>query len=215
MLDWRALPRHGPHAALHRVHGRRRTRTAGGSTTSCRRRRSSRRSAPSSRSSRSTPAYRGEVAERWRYVGRQRRDRRDRLGDRSRSAATARARGSRPTGKLYTCLFAVRGSTSAQALLRSGVPRRRASTETIGAVWDAARRPLTPEPPHGGDLEPPRGSRCPSGGWGRLCGQPRRRVPVRGRAKPATRLEAQFRPSARSHRSRDGDPRRRRRPSAS
>ena len=38
---------------------------------------------------------------------------------RSRSAATARARGSRPTGKLYTCLFAVRGH-DLRALLRGG-----------------------------------------------------------------------------------------------
>ena len=56
------------------------TRTAGGSTTSSRPPRSSRRSTPRCRSSRSPPRYRGEVAERWRYRRRQRRDRRHRLG---------------------------------------------------------------------------------------------------------------------------------------
>ena len=78
--DGRALPRHRPHAAVHRVHGRRRTRTAGASTTSCRRPRSSSASRPSSRSSPSTRAYRGEVAQAVALRGRRRRSRRDLVG---------------------------------------------------------------------------------------------------------------------------------------
>ena len=66
--DGALLPRDRRHAALHRVHGRRRDeRLAHGRRRPGRRdRRHGRRA--SSRSSRPTPHYRGEVAKRWRYL---------------------------------------------------------------------------------------------------------------------------------------------------
>ena len=109
------------------------TRTAGASTTSSRRRRSSRRSTARSASSRSTPTYRGEVAQRYRY--------RDGAGEIGVIASVTqpfcgdctRARLS-AEGRLYTCLFAVRGHD-----LRARDPRaaRRttSSPRPSAAVW--------------------------------------------------------------------------------
>ena len=114
-------------------------------------------STPTCRSSRSTPNYRGEVAERWRYLRWRRRDRRHRLGH----AAVLRRLHPRPAlaeGELYTCLFGARGHDF-RALLRggaadeeiSGLPRARSG---------APRRPLLRNPlrrtptrlPQGGDV---------------------------------------------------------------
>ena len=52
----------------------------------------------------------------------------------SRSAATARARGSRPKGKLYTCLFAVRGH-DLRALIRGGASDEEL-TARLAAIWN-------------------------------------------------------------------------------
>ena len=96
------------------------TRTAGGSTTSCRPPRSSPPSTPSCRSSLSSRSYRGEVAQRYRY--------RDGSGEIGVIACVTqpfcgdctRARLS-ADGKLYTCLFAVRGhDLRGRALRRFG-----------------------------------------------------------------------------------------------
>ena len=79
--DGAALPRQRPHPALHRIHGRRRTPTAGAWTTSCRRPRSSRidrRELPlEPRRPELRRRSRGALA----LPRRQRRDRRHRVGD--------------------------------------------------------------------------------------------------------------------------------------
>ena len=101
----RLLPRARPHPPLHRVHGRRRTRTAGGSTTSSRPPRSSRAIDAELPLEPVEPNYRGEVARRWRY--------RDGSGEIGVIASVTqpfcgdctRARLS-AEGRLYTCLFA-------------------------------------------------------------------------------------------------------------
>ena len=118
-------------------------RTAGGSTTS----------SPPPRSSRTIgaefplepvePAYRGEVAERYRYL--------DGAGEIGVIASVTqpfcgdctRARLS-ADGKLYTCLFAVRGH-DLRAVLRSE-PSDEELDEAIRAVWDAPHGPLLGAP---------------------------------------------------------------------
>ena len=85
------------------------------------------------------PAYRGEVAKRWRY--------RDGSGEIGVIASVTqpfcgdctRARIS-AEGRLYTCLFAVRGH-DLRALLRSGASDDELR-EAIHGVWVAPRRPL-------------------------------------------------------------------------
>ena len=127
-----ALPRHAAHAPLHRVHGRRRTPTAGGSTTSSRPPRSSRRSTPSCRSSRSSPATAARSARRYRYldgggeIGVIASVTQPFCGDCTRARLSAE-------GRLFTCLFAVRGH-DLRALVRGG-----ASDEELE---DALRRAL-------------------------------------------------------------------------
>ena len=96
--------------------------TAGAWTTWCPRARSCAASTRSSRSSRSTPNYTGEVAERWRY-----RDGRGEIGviasvTQAFCRDCTRARLS-TDGKLYTCLFAQRGY-DLRALLRERRRRR-------------------------------------------------------------------------------------------
>ena len=93
-------------------------RTAGGSTRSCRPRSSSTRSRPTWPIEPAEPTYRGEVAERWRYV-----DGGGEFGVISsvtqpfcRDCTRARISAE---GKLYTCLFAVDGH-DLRAVLRSG-----------------------------------------------------------------------------------------------
>ena len=126
------LPRDRPHAALHRVHGRRRHERL-----APRRRRPGRGDRgtdrrPSSRSSRSSPSYRGEVAKRWRYV--------DGAGEIGVIASVTqpfcgdctRARLS-AEGRLYTCLFAVRGH-DLRALVRGGASDEELQA-AIEAVW--------------------------------------------------------------------------------
>jgi cyclic pyranopterin phosphate synthase len=106
-------------------------RTAGARRRRARGRDRRRRSAPSSRSSRRA-AYRGEVAERYRYL--------DGAGEIGVIASVTqpfcgdctRARIS-ADGKLYTCLFAVRGH-DLRALLRSDSSGD--LEETIRAVWE-------------------------------------------------------------------------------
>ena len=79
------------------------------------------------------PAYRGEVARRWRY--------RDGAGEIGVIASVTqpfcgdctRARLS-ADGKLYTCLFAQRGH-DLRALLRSPAPPTPTSTDAIGEIW--------------------------------------------------------------------------------
>ena len=89
------------------------------------------------------PAYRGEVAQRWRY--------RDGAGEIGVIASVTqpfcgdctRARIS-AEGKLYTCLFAIRG-TDLRALAPRGRDRRRARELDRGRL-DDARRPLLRDP---------------------------------------------------------------------
>ena len=118
----RALARHRPHRALHRVHGRRLAPTAGAWTTSCPRPRSCGASRRAGRSSRSTPNYAGEVAERWRYV--------DGAGEIGVISSVTQAFCSScnrmrlsTEGSLYTCLFAQSGH-DLKSLLRGGATRR-------------------------------------------------------------------------------------------
>ena len=108
------------------------TRTAGASTTSFRPPRSSVRSAPRSTSSRSAPAYPGEVARRYRYL-----DGSGEFGVISSvtqpfCGACTRARLS-AEGKLYTCLFAIRGH-DLRALIRGGASDDELAA-AVQAVW--------------------------------------------------------------------------------
>ena len=137
----------GVHAPLHRVHGRRRDeRLAHGRRRPRGRDRRDARQA-SSASSRPTPLYRGEVAKRWRYKDGSRRDRRDRsvtqpfCGDCTRSRLSAE-------GKLYTCLFAVRGH-DLRALIRSGATDEELA-DKLARDLARPRRPLlgAPRPEH-------------------------------------------------------------------
>ena len=89
------------------------------------------------RSSRSTPNYSGEVAQRWRY--------RDGGGEIGVIASVTQAfcrdctRARLSTdGKLYTCLFADAGY-DLRALLRGGRRRRRRSATRSRAIWRSAR----------------------------------------------------------------------------
>ena len=101
-------------------------------------------------------AYRGEVAQRWRY--------RDGAGEIGVIASVTqpfcgdctRARIS-AEGKLYTCLFAIRG-TDLRALLRSGATRRRAARRRSPACGRSAPTATRRSAPSG----PPscRASRC-------------------------------------------------------
>ena len=85
-----------------------------------------------SRSSPSTSAYRGEVAQRWRYrdgageIGVITSVTQPFCGDCTRARISAE-------GKLYTCLFAIRG-TDLRALLRSGATDEELE-EAIAGVW--------------------------------------------------------------------------------
>ena len=128
------LPRDRAHAPLHRVHGRRARRTAGGSTTSFPAAEIVERIDAVFPLEAVEPAYRGEVAQRWRY-----RDGAGELGvissvtqpfcgDCTRSRISAE-------GKLYTCLFAARG-TDLRALLRSGASDEELES-AIAKVWTA------------------------------------------------------------------------------
>ena len=78
------------------------------------------------------PAYRGEVARRWRYrdgggeIGLIASVTQPFCGDCTRARLSA-------DGKLYTCLFAVRGH-DLRALLRDGASDAEL-TEAIGAIW--------------------------------------------------------------------------------
>ena len=111
------------------------------------------RSAPSSRSSRSSPTIAGEVAERWRY--------RDGGGEIGVIASVTqpfcrdctRARLS-TDGKLYTCLFAADGH-DLRALLRGGA----SDEELAAAIAERLARPRRPllGAPHGRDRRPAEG----------------------------------------------------------
>ena len=119
-------------------------RTAGGSTTSSRRRRSSSGSRPSSRSSRSSRATAARSRKRWRY--------RDGAGEIGLIASVTqpfcgdctRARIS-AEGRLYTCLFAVRGH-DLRALVRGGArdEELRDSIAASGACAPTATRSGAP-----------------------------------------------------------------------
>ena len=93
-------------------------------------------------------AYRGEVAQRWRYrdgageIGVISSVTQPFCGDCTRSRISAE-------GKLYTCLFASRG-TDLRALLRSGANRRRAAGRDRRRV-DATHGPLLGAPHRGDD----------------------------------------------------------------
>ena len=101
-------------------------------------------------------AYRGEVAQRWRYrdgageIGVITSVTQPFCGDCTRARISAE-------GKLYTCLFAVRG-TDLRALLAVGRDRRRAARRDRGRL-DEPRRPLLGDP-HRADRRSCRGSRC-------------------------------------------------------
>ena len=90
--------------------------------------------------------YRGEVAKRWRYKRRQGRDRviasvtQPFCGDCTRSRISAE-------GKLYTCLFAVRGH-DLRALIRSGATDEELS-QKLADDLAGARRPLLRAPLRG------------------------------------------------------------------
>ncbi len=127
-----ALQGQRPYPALHRVHGRRATPTAGAWTTSSPRPRCCASSARRCRSCPSTRHYVGEVATRWRYA-----DGSGEIGVIS-SVTQAfcgdctRARLS-TEGRLYTCLFATQGF-DLRALLRDGSSDERIS-DYIAAIW--------------------------------------------------------------------------------
>ena len=159
-LDPRAgapLPRHRPHAPLHRVHGRRAHQRLAAGRRRARRPRSSRRSTPSCRSSRSirpTAARSRSATATTTAAARSASSRRSR----SRSAATARARDCRRTATLYTCLFAVRGHD----LRASSVPAR--PTRRSPARSPASGRSVKTAIPSSAPPKPPTcpRSRCPS-----------------------------------------------------
>ncbi len=149
------VPRDRARRSLHRVHGRRRDERLAARRRRARCRDRRRRSARSSRSSRSSPrtAARSPSATATstapaRSASSPR--------SRSRSAATAPARGLSADGKLYTCLFAVRGH-DLRAILRSDAPDD--LDESIRARLGAPRRPLLGDP-HRADTRPSAGSRC-------------------------------------------------------
>ena len=134
------------------------TRTAGASTTSSRRPRSSPRSTPRSALEPVDAAYRGEVAQRCRY--------RDGAGEIGVIASVTqpfcgdctRARLS-AEGKLYTCLFAVRGPRPARADPRRAPPTT--SSQRRSRDLARAHRPLL-RAPHRSDRRACRRSRCPT-----------------------------------------------------
>ena len=125
------LPRHGPHPALHRVHGRRHNE-----------RLAARRRRPGRRDRRADlggvparavePGYRGEVAKRWRYmdgggeIGLISSVTQPFCGDCTRSRISAE-------GRLYTCLFGVRGH-DLRALVRGGASDDDLH-DAITAIW--------------------------------------------------------------------------------
>ena len=130
--DGPLLPREGAHAPLHRVHGRRRDERL-----AARRRRPGGRAdrtdlARSCRSSRPRPNYRGEVAQRWRYV--------DGSGEIGVIASVTqpfcgdctRARIS-AEGRLYTCLFGLRGH-DLRATIRAGASDEQLQ-DALSAIW--------------------------------------------------------------------------------
>ena len=152
--------RRGAGPALHRVHGRRALRTAGGWTTWCRRTRSSPRSTPSCRWS----PWRRTTGARWpgatgTATGAARSGviasvTRPFCGDCTRARLSAE-------GQLYTCLFAVDG-TDLKGPLRAGEGDEELA-DRIRAVWAVARRPLLGAaergdgaPAEGGDVRPRR-----------------------------------------------------------
>ena len=100
-------------------------------------------STPSSRSRRSSPRTAGEVAQRWRYrdgageIGVISSVTQPFCGDCTRSRISAE-------GKLYTCLFASRG-TDLRALLRSGATQDELRDAIAGGV-DATHGPLLGDP---------------------------------------------------------------------
>ena len=141
----RVLPRLGPHAPLHRVHGRRpHERLAAGRRRAGRGDRR-RRSTPCSRSSPSTPP----TAARWpgatatgTAAARSASSRRSR----SRSAATARAHGSRPTASSTRACSRCAVTTSAAC---SAPARRTTTSATRSARSGGAARPLLRAPDRG------------------------------------------------------------------
>ena len=126
------LPRHGSHAAVHRVHGRRHDQRLAARRRRARRARSSSGSTRCSRSSPSTPptAARsrsaGAIATARGEIGVITSVTQPFCGDCTRARISAE-------GKLYTCLFAARG-TDLRALLRSGASDEELA-EAIAGVW--------------------------------------------------------------------------------
>ena len=113
-------------------------RTAGGWTTSCRRRRSSRSIGAEMRLEPVAPNYPGEVVDRWRYS-----DGSGEIGviasvTRPFCGGCTRARLS-AEGKLFTCLFASRATTCARCCVAA---RRRVDPGRDRRDLVAARRPL-------------------------------------------------------------------------
>ena len=146
-------------------------RTAGGWRMSCRPPRSWRRSARSSRSSRVAAAYRGEVAERYRYL--------DGAGEIGVIASVTqpfcgdctRARTLGRRKALHLPLRGARARPSRDPALGRGRPSSRSS---IRARLDAPRRPLLGDP-HRADLVRSAGSRCRTSAARRLRGRLGRR----------------------------------------
>ncbi len=141
--DGAPLPRHRPHRALHRVHGRRQHQRLAHGRRGSRRAEIVRRSARDSRSSRSTPNY-ARRSRRALALPR-RRAARSASSPRSRrrSAATARARGSPPTARSTPACSRSDGHDLQVAAARRREPTRR-SRDAIAAVWHAARATATP-----------------------------------------------------------------------
>ena len=130
--DGPPLPRQRPHPALHRVHGRRQyERLADGRRRAGRGDRR-RRSTPSCPLEPVEPNYPGEVAARWRYrdgggeIGVISSVTQPFCGDCTRARLSAE-------GRLYTCLFAVRGH-DLRALVRGGATDDELD-EAIAAIW--------------------------------------------------------------------------------
>ena len=134
--------------------------TAGAWTTSCPRARDRRAaSAPSCRSSRSTPNYRGEVAERWRYRDGARRDRRHLLGHAG-VLPRLHARAAVHRGHaLHLPVRDRRATTCARCC--AAAPTTTRSRAAIAARLARARRPLLRDP-HRRDGAACARSRCPT-----------------------------------------------------
>ena len=127
--------------ALHRVHGRRQPQSTG---TPQRVVPSAELLAASMRAGRCAPLepnYRGEVARRYAFERRRRRSRLHLLGDRSRSAATARARACPPTACSTPACSPHTGSTCASRC--APAPTTRNSRSSSAHVWSGRARTAT------------------------------------------------------------------------